>query len=110
MVTLTQKELAEMEENIEAGLLPKNALKQHYENEALNVFGFDAKKDRKGNFVQQGIGSPGHETANHFAAIRKYEGKEAWEAAVREIWKRDPKHAERLNLPKLPAPKPEKAA
>src|SRR5690348_6038607 len=44
-----------------------------------SVYGADAKKDRKGAFIPQGIGSPGKETANHFAAILKYEGKEAWD-------------------------------
>jgi len=70
------------------------------------VFGHDAKKDKKGNYIPQGIGSPGRETSNHFAAIRRYEGKEAWEAAVREIQKRDPKKHAELNLPKLPPEKP----
>jgi hypothetical protein len=68
------------------------------------VFGHDAKKDRKGNYMEQGIGSPGNETHNHFAAIKKYEGKEAYEAAVRELWKRDPERAEKLGLPKPPKP------
>lgn len=66
------------------------------------VFGHDARRDKKGKVMQQGIGAPGHETANHFAAIRKYEGKEAWEAAVREIQERDPKKHAELGLPKLP--------
>jgi hypothetical protein len=63
------------------------------------VFGFDAKKNSKGEFIQQGIGSPGHETANHFASIRRWEGKEAWEAAVRKLWKENPAHAAKLGLP-----------
>jgi hypothetical protein len=33
--------------------------------------------------AEKGIGSPGNETKNHFAAIRKAEGKEA-EAEARE--------------------------
>lgn len=67
------------------------------------VYGFDAKKV-KGKYVPQGIGSPGHETGNHFAAILRYQGKEAYEEAVREIQKRDPKRHAELGLPKL-APK-----
>jgi hypothetical protein len=67
----------------------------------LAVFGHDAKKDRNGNFIQQGIGSAGHETANHFASIRRWEGKEAWEAAVRKLWKENPAHAAKLGLPQL---------
>ncbi len=69
-----------------------------------HVFGHDAKKDRKGNYLQQGIGAPGYETTNHFASIRRYEGKDAWEAAVCEVWKRDPKRAEALRLPNPPLP------
>lgn len=72
------------------------------------VYGFDAKKDRKGNYIPQGIGAPGRETSNHFASILRYHGRAEWEDAVREIWKRDPARAEKLRLPKLP-PK-EKAA
>ncbi len=64
-----------------------------------SVYGADAKRDSKGNFIPQGIGSKGHESANHFAAIRKYEGKEAYDKAVGEIWRRDPDHAKRLGLP-----------
>jgi len=64
-----------------------------------SVWGHDAKRDRKGNFIQQGIGSPGHESANHFAAIRRYQGEEAWRQAVAEIYKRDPDRAKKLGLP-----------
>jgi hypothetical protein len=64
------------------------------------VFGHDAKKDRSGAFIQQGVGSPGHESANHFASLRRYQGEEAWRRAVAEIYKRDPQRAAALNLPK----------
>jgi hypothetical protein len=50
-----------------------------------------------------GIGSKGHETANHFAALKKaeregYEAPGTHAAAVAELWKRDPKRAERIGL------------
>lgn len=64
------------------------------------VYGFDAKKDRRGNFIPQGIGSPGHESGNHFASILRWQGKPAYDEAVAEIWKRDPQRAEKLRLPK----------
>jgi hypothetical protein len=70
-------------------------------NEAA-VWGFDAKRDRNGAYIQQGVGAPFHETGNHFAAIRRWEGQAAWEAAVREIQKRDPDRHQKLGLPKLP--------
>lgn len=63
------------------------------------VFGFDAKKDRNGNFIQQGMGSKGHETVNHFASIRRWEGQAAYDKAVREIYGRDPDRARKLGLP-----------
>jgi hypothetical protein len=64
------------------------------------VWGKDAPRNRDGSRQQQGIGSPGHESANHFQAIRRYCGEEAWKEAVREIWSRDPKRAAFLRLPK----------
>jgi hypothetical protein len=63
------------------------------------VYGHDAKKDRNGNWLEQGIGSRGHETSNHFASLLRYQGREAWESAVREIYKRDPTRAQKLGLP-----------
>jgi hypothetical protein len=66
-----------------------------------SVFGHDAKKDRKGNYLQQGVGAPGFETGNHFSSILRYQGREHYEKAVREIWARDPKRAAALNLPKV---------
>lgn len=79
------------------------------EAEAHAVFGFDAKTDRHGEFVEQGIGSKGHETANHFAAIlsnemRGMEEPGAHQRALAEIWARDPKRAAALRLPR-PRPK-----
>jgi len=70
--------------------------------DALNCFGFDAKQTRDGKWIEQGIGSPGRETANHFASIRKYEGQAAWERAVRALWKTNPDRARKIGLPELP--------
>jgi len=35
------------------------------------VFGHDVKFDDKGRPIEQGIGAPGHETMNHYAALAK---------------------------------------
>lgn len=70
-----------------------------------SVYGADAKRDRDGKFIPQGIGSPGRETNNHFQSIRRYQGESEYEKAVREIQKRDPEHHARLGLPKLPPEK-----
>ena len=69
------------------------------EAERKAVYGDDSKVDRQGVPISQGIGSPGHENGNHFAAILKYEGQAAYDKAVREIYKRDPARAKALNLP-----------
>jgi hypothetical protein len=66
--------------------------------DALNCFGFDAKQVN-GVWQEQGIGSPGHESTNHFQSIRRYEGQAAFDRAVREIYRRDPKRAAALGLP-----------
>jgi hypothetical protein len=63
-----------------------------------SVYGVGAKKDRNGNFIPQGIGSPGNENGNHYAAILKYQGRDAYNAAVAEIFKRDPNRARQLGL------------
>jgi hypothetical protein len=76
MVTKTPIELAEMQDLIDQGQLPKNAIKEHFEAEAKNVFGADAKKVR-GHFVEQGIGSPGNQTRNSIEAYRKHGKGEA---------------------------------
>lgn len=73
--------------------------KEHTASEEKIVFGNDFQK-KKGTPIEQGIGSQGRETHNHFAAIRKHEGEEAYQAALAEIWKRDPERAKKLNLPK----------
>jgi hypothetical protein len=49
------------------------------------------------------IGAKGHETANHFAALKKaeregYESPGTYDAAVAEIWQRDPERAGKIGL------------
>lgn len=79
MVTKTMEELDSM--------TPEER-KAHRAEEEKIVFGTDFKKV-KGKPVEQGIGSPGRETPNHFAAIRKYEGEEAYKAALAKAKKGD---------------------
>lgn len=105
MVTKTTEEISAMQAQIDMGALPKDAIETYFEGEAKNVFGHDAKKDRQGNYKEQGIGAKGNETSNHFLALKKAEaqGHEppgSYDEAVREIWKRDPDRAEKLRLPK----------
>lgn len=65
------------------------------------VYGHDCatRKDRNGNYTQNGVGSKGHESVNHFASIRRWHGQAAYDTAVREIFKRDPDRARKLGLP-----------
>jgi hypothetical protein len=97
MVTLTQDEFA--------ALSPEKQT-AHLAAEEMTVFGRtvtgepDFQRDKTGKPIEHGIGSPGHETGNHLAAIRKYEGEEAYQAAVAKIWKENPDRAAALNLPK----------
>jgi hypothetical protein len=84
------------------------SIEEAREIEARNVFGFDVKKDRNGNYLEQGVSAFGHESANHYAVLLKaeqqsLEPKGAWAAAIADTWKRDPKRAETLRLPKPPS-------
>jgi hypothetical protein len=63
------------------------------------VYGHDAKKDRAGNYIPQGIGSPGRENGNHLAAILKYFGPAAYQKELQRIWKETPDHAKRMGFP-----------
>ena len=71
MVTKTEEEINEMRELIARGELPPDAIKQYYDNEAKNVFGHDAKKV-KGQYVEQGLGSPHNQTRNSIDSYKKY--------------------------------------
>lgn len=62
------------------------------------VFGHDHKVVN-GIPQEQGLGAKGRETGNHFASILRYEGPDAHQAAIEEIWKRDPERAKKLGLP-----------
>ena len=94
MVTKTPEELEAMS--------PEDR-KAHFAAEEKIVFGQDVEK-KKGVPIEKGIGSTGHESRNHFMAIRKYEGEDAYREAYEDFVKRDGERAKKLNLPK-PQPK-----
>lgn len=71
-INLSQAEMAEMEELIEQGALPKDFLERHFKAVEDNVFGADHKKDKRGDPIEQGIGSPSNMTRNCVEAYRKY--------------------------------------
>lgn len=84
MVTKTPEELA---------ALSPIEMKEYLADEEKTVFGRTvinepAYKKVKGVPQELGIGAPGRETANHFNAIRKYEGEEAYSKAVADAGKR----------------------
>jgi hypothetical protein len=104
VISLTQEERESIQARMAVGELPTNYFDMITEATARNVFGHDHKKDRHGRPIEQGHGARGHETANHFAALKKAEamGVElsgTYDKAVAEIWKRDATRAQKLGLP-----------
>jgi hypothetical protein len=96
MTTRTPAELA---------MMSPQEIAAYKEAERKNVFGFDHKTDRHGNPIEQGIGSKGNESVNHFASMRKAESEgllEAgtYDAALAEFWERDRERAVKLGMPK----------
>jgi hypothetical protein len=103
MVTLTDEEWSTLGDPEQGGSPAKQ--KAHLANEEMTVFGRTVTNEpayKKVNGVPQelGVGAPGRESVNHLAAILKYEGMDAYQAACADIWRRDPARAEKLNLPK----------
>lgn len=74
VVNLSEAELAEMEAQIEAGLLPKDFIEKHFEAVDNNVYGIGHKKDRKGRPIEQGLGSPANMTQQSIDAYKKWCG------------------------------------
>ncbi len=79
---------------IAAGATPEQA----DEEVRKSVFGINYRKDKKGIPIQTGIGTPGNENISHFQAIRKYQGEVRYQAALKDIWRRDPQRARALGL------------
>jgi hypothetical protein len=97
--TITRDKL--IKEAIERGKpIPDEAtlLKAELLAEARNVYGWDAKQRPDGSWIEQGIGSAGHETLNHFMSIRKFEGEAKYQAAVKKMWKENPARARLIGL------------
>lgn len=71
-LNLSEEELSDIEMLIETGALPKDFLDRHFEAVEKNVFGHDVKHDKRGDPIEQGIGSAGNMTQNCIAAYKKY--------------------------------------
>lgn len=104
VLNLTIEERAEIQREIDAGNLPPNYWKMRDRKVAQNVFGEDHAVDSRGRPIEQGIGSKGRETINHFAALKRSEalGQElpgTYAKIVAELHKRDPERARQLHLP-----------
>ena len=56
---------------ISQGLLPKDAIDQHYEQEFQQTFGQDYKVDAEGNVIEQGRGSKAQPTRTSIDAYIK---------------------------------------
>ena len=72
----------------ELSIMTPEQIAEYKRAELLNVFGHDVKFDRQGRPIEQGIGSIGNESHNHFLALEKYEGKAAADAARQRANKR----------------------
>jgi len=48
--------------------------------------------------IGSSFGAPGHETLNHFAAIRRYLGEQKFQAAIRAMWRDNPDRAKAIGL------------
>ena len=71
MVTKTSRELADMQRLIDQGLLPKDAIDQHFEDEYRQTFGQDYKVNADGNVIEQGRGSKAQPTRGSIDAYIK---------------------------------------
>ena len=68
----TARELADMQRQIDQGLLPRNAIEQYHLDEETAVFGEGFKRDAQGRPLEQGRGSPAQPTQQSVEAYRKY--------------------------------------
>jgi len=71
-VTLSQKEMDDIEALMAQGQLPPDYLDRYHEAVAKNVFGFDHKVDADGNPIEQGRGSPGNQCQQSIDAYKKF--------------------------------------
>ena len=71
MVSKSSREIEEMRFLISQGLLPKDAIDQHVENEYQQTFGQDYKVDADGNPIETGRGSKAQPTRTSIDAYIK---------------------------------------
>lgn len=71
-VTLSQKEMDDIEELMATGALSPDFLERYHAAVANNVFGADHKRDKFGDPIEQGIGSAGNQTRNSINAYKKF--------------------------------------
>jgi hypothetical protein len=75
VLNLTQDEIDDIHQQIQAGLLPPDYLDRCDEARARNVFGHEAPK-RNGKFVEVGIGSEFGMTRNSIEAYKRYHSRD----------------------------------
>jgi hypothetical protein len=71
-VHLKPSELADMQRQIDVGLLPKNAIDQYWLDQEMAVFGEDFKRGPDGLPMEQGKGSALQPTSQSVEAYRKF--------------------------------------
>jgi hypothetical protein len=73
---LSWHEKQEIEAQIAEGTLPADYLAQCAEAAAQATFGHDYKRDRRGEPIQQGVGSPGNMTRQSIDAYRRWHSQD----------------------------------
>jgi hypothetical protein len=73
-ITLSNEEMAEMQAQVDLGLLPKDYIDRYADAVDANVFGHDAPKDKNGWRLEQGLGSSRNQTAQSLAAYIRWCG------------------------------------
>lgn len=70
-INYSQAEIDDIKAMMESGQLARDYLDRHYDAVEKNVFGHDHKKDKNGEPIEQGIGTPGNMTRNCIDAYIK---------------------------------------
>ncbi len=73
VVSLTQEEVDEMNDLAAANKIPRDWYDRYLEACEKHVFGPDVKHDRKGDPIEQGIGSAAHPTRNSIEAYKAHQ-------------------------------------
>jgi hypothetical protein len=69
-ISLTRAEIDQAYDEMAMGNLPADYIDRHFEELEKNIWGADAKKDRHGHYIEQGLGSAFSQTRNSIEAYQ----------------------------------------